>query len=248
MRAYINNESGSGKTLLASILALLYSELNPNNDIYANFHINLYDVKTDKPKVVYTKFALLPFSRIEKGNCLIILDDFYAIKNANYYSGLLAAISRKTLMEVILTIQYYTDLTKRVRKLCQYELKPELTNLDIFGKITKESRLFIEWYNEATETLMFETEIPNLYNLIFHGKLFKYSYIPENLSLYNTNETVEFGTESKLINEIAEFSIDYPDIEMNASIVCKNRTDMKRLIRDVCRLKGIENRLEPRKK
>lgn len=247
MKAYINNETGSGKTMFASILALLYSELNPNNDIYANYHINLYDIETNKLKVIYTRFSLLPFSRIEKGNCLIILDDFYAIKNADYYSGLLATLSRKTQMEILLTIQYYTDLTKRVRKLCHYEIQPTLSHLDIYDKITEKSELFLKWYRESTDTLLFETKISNIYDLLNYGKRFVFTYIPDDLPLYDTNETVEFGTESKLITEIAEFSENFPDVEMNASIVCKNRTDMKRLISQVCKVKGIENKLDFKK-
>lgn len=241
MKAYINNETGSGKTLFSSILALLYSELNPTCKIYANYHINLYDKETNKPKVIYTQFSLLPFSEIEKGNCLIILDDFYAIKNADYYSGILAVLSRKTKMEIILTIQYYTDLTKRVRKLCHFEIQPFISNLDIYENITEKSTLNLKWYRESNETLILDFYMSNIYNLLNYGKNFDYTYIPKEMNLYNTNEVVSFGTESKLIKEVAKFSNNFSDVEMNCSIISKNRTEMKRLINQVCKLKGIEN-------
>jgi len=242
MRAYFCNDSGTGKTLASSIFALLYAELNPNNIIYANYHLNIYNNITNKNVCQYVPYSLLPFSIIENGNAMIILDDFYAIKNSDFYSSILASMSRKLDLELLLTIQYYTDITKRVRNLCQKEIMPEITNIDDKGKLTHNSELILKFYNPKSLKLEKIESIPNVLNLLLNNIKTKNIYTKGNL--YNTKEKVEFSIPSEVIEAIAKISNNFHDIEINAYIMySKNNTTLKRVINEVCKKKGILNKI-----
>lgn len=244
MKAYFNNETGSGKTLSATLFALFFAEMNPELKIYSNYHINLFNKETRECINVYTSSCLLPFSEVKKGNCLIIFDDFYAIKNADFYSGMLAVLSRKTQMDILLTIQYYTDIKKRVRELCHYEITPTVSNLDIFGKLTDKSTLNLSFYHPRTLDFLFCTAFYNVKHFLDNIKKFEFYNIFCEYPLYNTDEVPEFLTESKKIDEVAKFSNNFYDIEMNCGIIERAEGKRNRLIDKVCKKKGVKNKLK----
>ena len=146
MKAYINANTGGGKTCLTVFLARLYNELNPKNNIYANFKLNIENA-------IYSRFMFLPFSIIEKGNCMIIFDDFYALKNIEQYTSILAVLSRKVNVEILLTIQYYTMAKKELRSLCHYEFIPNCSNI-VNKKLTNESSLTFRVVNPISQKLI----------------------------------------------------------------------------------------------
>lgn len=241
MRAYINNDSGSGKTLFIAILCLLYAELNPTCHIFANFHLNIYNKKTNKKMTTFSKFGLIPYSRIEKGFCLIALDDFYALRNSDFYTSILAILSRRQFIEVYLSIQYYTDITKRVRHLCQFEIVPFLSDIQN-DFLTKESELELRFYNPKSMDLISMTTLYNILDLLENGKDFENVYVKGNL--YSTFELVEFDNYTKVIEYISEISENFDDIEVNANIYYKNERKKDKLINDCCNYKGIVNKLK----
>lgn len=219
MKAFINANTGKGKTCLCVYLARLYNYLNPNNRIYANFKLNI-------PNSVYSRFLFLPFSTIEKGNCLLIFDDFYALRNVEQYTSILAVLSRKVNVEILITIQYYTMVKKELRNLCHFEIIPHLTDIQN-KKLTNTSKLIIEMYNPITEQLISIRQINDILKLI-NG-------------YYDTNEIVKFPSERNIIQEIAQFSNDLSDVEFNTSLYTKNQATKKRVVKSVCELKNIKN-------
>ena len=110
---------GLGKTAWASLYAKQFSELNPNSNIYANYHLNLKNF-------VYTPFMFLPFSKLDKA--LIIADDFYALKNVKGFTATCVNLSRKASLDIILTGQYYTMIPKEIRTLSN-EVRPFLDKI-----------------------------------------------------------------------------------------------------------------------
>jgi len=80
-KIYFNMNTGKGKTLIASIIALLFLELHPDFHIFANFHLNIYNKKTNKSMCSFTPYGILPYTELDKGKFLIILDDFINLKN-----------------------------------------------------------------------------------------------------------------------------------------------------------------------
>ena len=111
---YILGIMGSGKTMLATIYALEYSQLHPDSNIYANYHLKL-------PHFHYTPFMFLDFSNLH--NCLIITDDFYALQNVKAFLLVMVNLSRKADIEIILTAQYYTMIPPQIRKLSNYKIE-----------------------------------------------------------------------------------------------------------------------------
>lgn len=219
MKAYINANTGKGKTCLCVYLARVYNQLNPLNTIYANFKLNI-------PNSVYSRFLFLPFSTIEKGNCMLIFDDFYALKNVEQYTSILAVLSRKVNVEILITIQYYTMVKKELRNLCHYEIIPHLTDIEN-KRLTDTSKLILEMYHPITEELLSVRQINNILELI--------------KGFYDTNEIVKFPSERNITAEIAKFSNDLSDIEFNTSLYTKNQSTKKRIIKNVCQIKNIKN-------
>lgn len=109
---------GSGKTLLATIMAYVYYKSNPNNKIYANYSLKL-------PNFVYTPNLILPFSELR--DCLLIVDDIYACQNIKGLVQVIVNLSRKNNVEVVLTAQRDIMIDKTLRILASKILKPILS-------------------------------------------------------------------------------------------------------------------------
>src|SRR3989304_5534213 len=107
-KIYINSNTGKGKTLILTIFALLYANLNPNNKIISNYHLNIYNNQTNESMCEYTKYSLLPFSKLLKGNYLVLIDDFISVKKyLKNFNSVLATLSRKTNIDVMISLHYY---------------------------------------------------------------------------------------------------------------------------------------------
>jgi hypothetical protein len=221
-KIFIDGNTGQGKTTTSIFFARLYRELFPNNIIYANFNINISNF-------IYSQFLLLPFSDIEKGNCMIIFDDTYVSKKLlSKYISILAVLSRKVNVCVIFTTQYYTMLVKENRALCHAKLIPNLTNLiNIKGKkqMSEKSELILDVFNPITE------------KYIKSFKVKKILYIVKEY--FNTNEIVKFPNESLLIKEIAKFSNDLSDVEFNLSLISNNQNQSKRMLKQILEIKDF---------
>jgi len=217
---YIDGATGKGKTTTSIFFARYYRELYPNNIIYANFKINVSNF-------IYSQFLLLPFSDIEKGNCLIIFDDTYVSKKLlSKYISVLAVLSRKVDVSVIFTIQYYAMLVRENRALCHAKLIPTITNLiNINGKkqMSNKSNLIINVYNPITEAFKKSLKIKEILSIV--------------KGYFDTNEKVKFPTETLLIQEIAKFSNDLSDVEFNLSLISNNQNQIKRMTKKILEIK-----------
>lgn len=181
---------GGGKTLLTVIYAEHYAKMNPDNPIFANFHIALQNF-------IYTPFIMLPFSQLKK--CLIIADDFYALKTAEGLIEVITCYSRKRNIDIILTTQYYSDIKLKLRTLCHnlIEVKYDKINDILYiANLDKNNHVFKYLVKNAVST---------------YGKL------------YDTEEVVEFPTDRKMEIEILKNSKSIEDLEVNCSMVWKNR-------------------------
>ena len=62
---YALGTMGDGKTLFATHYALKYNKLNPDNTIYANYHLNIKNF-------VYTPYMFMPLDNLH--NSLVICE------------------------------------------------------------------------------------------------------------------------------------------------------------------------------
>lgn len=217
MKAFINAPTGHGKTALSVIFALIYRKDNTKNPIYANFQI-------DVNNFIYTQFGFLPFSEIKKGNSLIVLDDFGNLDDTKTYSVYLATICRKTNTQMLLTIQYYTQIPKILRELCDYEIIPYLTNLkynEIKGKyeMTNKTKLIYTSFNPISQDFISMKLINNPLELIKNK--------------YDTTELVDIPNERLIKQEILKFSKNIRDIELNLSIYTKDKRKYVRMLKEL---------------
>jgi len=222
MKAYIEGFTGTGKTALSVFFSRLYREYNPLFTIYSNVKLNI-------EKVIYTQFGYLPFSKIKKGNCMILLDDYGNLDNTKNYSTYLSTIARKTNTQIILTIQYYTQITKAIREMCDYRILPSLTNLIYDSnkgmyQMTELSDLIYKSYKPISDKLISSKKIPKILEKV-NG-------------YYDTKELVDIPNERIIKEEIAKYSNDLRDVELNVCIYTKNNKKQRDIIQEICESKG----------
>ena len=235
-KLYINSNTGKGKTLILSLLALLFIDLFPEYTIIANFHLNIFDKKTKKSKCIYSKYSLLPFSELKKGKFLVLIDDFISVKkDLQNFGSILGTLSRKLNVLVYISLHYYTHLSLENRMLFNYELIPTLFKIKN-GKLTESSKAKVECYE--TSSLELHYKFP-LYNLL---ELVKGNYTCNNVyvkgQLYDTYELVSFTNERLIIKEIANWSNNIDDIEQNINLITKSKTRYKYLLKEVKNFKN----------
>ncbi len=223
IKAYIVGNTGCGKTALLVFFARLYREKFPNNEIWNNLNLNI-------PNCKYTEFGFLPSSKFLKGNKLILFDDIINLSNLKAYQEFLAVISRKTNTSIIMTCQYYTDIDKKLRRLCHAEIIPKLTNLVYnrelgCNRLTEKSVLIYDVYNP--ETLEYKTthSISNILSVIKNA--------------YNTNEIPKRPSERIIKEEILKYSHNLDDLEFNISVYSKNTRKQASLLKELCEIKGF---------
>jgi hypothetical protein len=242
-KLYINSNTGKGKTLLASLLALFFLETHINFKVISNYKLNIYNKKTNKSMCEYTKFGLLPFSKLTKGNYLIIIDDFKAVKQyLKNFGSILAILSRKLNVYVIITLHYYTHMIKENREMFNQEVQIELTKLQYNPKkhqieLTDKSNLkaiFIE------PNSLFESKKQIFRNVL---RFVKGNIALNNVyikgKLYNTYEIVEFANQRKIIQEISNFSNSINDLEQNIGLFTSNKREYKSIFNKLMIEKGF---------
>lgn len=194
---------GSGKTLFSTLYALEYSRKNPNNKIYANYSIK------NIQNFIYSKFGFLPFS--ELNDCLIILDDFLAVKqNLQGYLQIIANSSRKNDIDIILTAQYYTFIPPSIRILSK----------SIAVRYFKNCDTLLVHVEREPQSLKFDSyKIGNAVKLAQDH--------------YDTREIVSFATESDYIAEILKISKNREDIERNVALFTQSEEKRKKILQKI---------------
>jgi hypothetical protein len=189
---------GAFKTSTATIFARAYSEKNAASKIYANFHLLL-------PNSIFTPFMFLPYSQLDK--CLIIADDFYALKNVEGFIAVIVNMSRKLSIDAILTCQYYTMIPKQLRELSTVIISPK--------------------YFPDLKTLKLNCDFKDFQSIML---------IEDPISLckdyYDTTEIVEFPTLSKIKAELLKISKNKDDYELNVQLYTRNKAERKELMRE----------------
>lgn len=199
---------GKGKTLFAVNCAKSFIENNKSNIVYANFKINM-------ERCVFSPFMFFRLADLE--NCLIIIDDIYALPNLVNVIQVIVNMSRKKNIFVIITGQYYAMLSKMLRSL--------LCNVKLQLNDDKSKMYCILYFYDD------------------NNKIIKFEYIInhpiENVqNLYNTNEVVKIPLEEDIIREICRFSNDDKDIKTNISLYTKDKRKQKAMYKDI---KGMKD-------
>lgn len=135
---------GSGKTLFATICAVMYAKENPDSKIYANYKIKNLD------NFIYNPFLYIPFS--ELNNAILIIDDIYALKNLKGLTQVIVNISRKKQIYVLMTAQYYTMIPKQIRTVSNVEFRPlydKVNDILYIRGITKQGEILDYRFNNA---------------------------------------------------------------------------------------------------
>ena len=209
----------SGKTLTATAISKEYRDNNKNDKIYANYHLKLKNF-------IYTPFFILPFSELH--DCLIIADDFFALKNSQALLETIVLLSGKNDITVILTSQYYSDFIPKIRVLankfgfCLYLKEKDLLLVDYSHRENNERNPF---------DFMFEQEC----------NLFQFEKAVETLKdLYDTKEPVKVSTDNLIIREIINMCDNLDDIDVNVSNCFKSISKREKILNKIIKEKGIK--------
>ena len=201
------NERGTGKTSFATSYALKYSEKYPNNMIYANYHLKLKNFE-------YTPYMVLPFSKMK--DCLIIADDFYALECQKGFTKVISNFSRKTDIDIIITVQYYTAIPPNIRT----QSILTLVNIDKENEILYIT--FIKRKYNPFNLSEFETLVSYHYEKDIFKKIGK---------IYDTKEIVKFSSERKVCQEILRISKTNDDIYDNIELYADTMTKRNRYVK-----------------
>lgn len=247
-KIYFNMNTGKGKTLIASIFALLFLELHPNFKVFSNFHLNIWNKKTHEKMTIFTPFGVLPYSELDKGSFLIILDDFINLKNwLQNFTKIIAVLCRKELIYTYITLHYYTHLVKENREIFNLEAIPNITNL-IFNpkthrlELSNKSKIKVYFYDSNTLQFKYKKTFYNILRLINNEFNFENVYInPKELNgvLYNSFEVVNTPNERLILNEVEKWSKNLTDIEKNIDAITKNKKTYKDYVKELKNRKGF---------
>lgn len=221
MKAYICGNTGTGKTALVSYFAQFYREINPTFPIYANMNLNISNT-------IYTEYGFLPSDKVILGNCLVIYDDIIQIENLKPLINFLAVFCRKTNTDILITCQYYTDVSRKVRYLCHYELEPRLTNLvRVKGieRLTPESELIFSKYNPETLNFLGKHRISNILSVV--------------KDCFDTTEIPKIPYERHIVKEIKKFSNSLDELEFNVGLYTKDKRKQEKIIKEIRFDKGF---------
>ena len=202
--------TGEGKTLAIVLKVKELLKKDPTRHAYGNLHINL-------PNCHFTPIMFLPFDKLE--SCIIVYDDVSTQELLERFIGVLANRSRKKLVDLIFTCQYYTMIPRKIRRIIDYRLFP---SLDL-----KNDKLIVKTVQKGRGMLSPE---------IYHDVI---KYIKKT-KIYDTNEVVDDPTESEVIAEIVRISETPRDIEKNLMIYSGNRAERKTLYKEIYELKGFD--------
>ena len=226
MKLYITNNTGAGKTSLGVYLAYKYRyefKASYNNPIYSTIKLNI-------PNSIYTPYMLLPYSKILKGKCLILIDDIVNLKNANPIIELLAILSRKTDIDIIITSQYdKIDVEKKIRQLCHFHIKVELQ-----GKKIKDS----DFYEQHGTNLIQYIFLPDD-KVLQDIKVVKDIFVKIN-GLFDTNEVPPRLTDRIKKQEILSISNDIETLEFNCDMLYRDKRKALKVLKELMEIKGFD--------
>lgn len=236
MTVYYSTEvMGKGKTLFASYLALIFLKTFPNGTIYSNHH--LFASSLDKRKYLYLKEKLkisdwdiidkhvnylpnfiwspalvFPVSLLDKSDgVFIIVDDCVSIKDFDLFTRVMSSYSRKLDVQFVITGQYYTDVSKKIREISTYKYKPNLMDDG-----TLEVKL--------TERIDDDTYLNHFR---------KIKNMTDFYDLYDTNEVVAPLIDTALQQEIKKHVRDKADLEMVLRMYYGNKTERKQVKKEL---------------
>jgi len=200
----ITSQMGKGKTLLMSLYALEYSKQYKNNMIYANYSLDLKNF-------IYTPYLFLPFSKLQ--NCLLLIDDIYALQNLSSFVSVVVNMSRKMDIHILVSAQRRTMIIPLIRSLGNmYEVEYD-KELDI---------LVVKEYQDS---INFEEKDIRFFGIKNAVKTVK--------DIYNTNEIVKFATKTAIKKEILKYSKNKEDLELNVAIFTKSETKSTKLVKEL---------------
>lgn len=201
---------GGGKTLWAVIYAYMWSLKHPDGHIWANFRINLKNAH-------YTPLMFMQFDKLK--DCLIIIDDFRALRNFSRFSILITNISRKKNIEVILTAQYNKHIPLEMRTLTDGKIVPSYSKRsgNLFFKIKRKNKPVVKMY------------IPRAVSISKAHKL------------YDTNEIVAIPIPSLIRKELLRISQNKRDLEINLYYFIGSEVKREKLFKELCKKKGWIN-------
>jgi len=218
----IDANVGSGKTAFSVFHSLYFAQLNPNAKIYSNFNYNegLFKFFGYKiPNFVYTPYFVLPISEIiEAETTLIIIDDLKSAEILRYLITMIASMSRKVKLDIIMTAQDYTMFEAVLRRVSTY-------SVDLI-------------YNEFNDKLLVKLIINNESKPIeFSIRDMSYYVFP----YYDTKQVVSIITKSRIIKEILRLCKNKKDIDDNIEYIFgSNKTIMTEVKRKIYRKKGYD--------
>jgi len=202
--------TGEGKTLAIVLKIRELLKKNPYRQVYANFHINL-------PNCHFTPVMFLPFDDLK--DCIIAYDDVSSQEVLERFIGVCANRSRKKRMELMFTCQYYSMIPRKVRRIIDYRIFPELDKK-----------------NDTLRVQILQKKVGLLKPEIYHDVI---KYVKKT-EIYDTEEVVDDPTESEVIAEIVKISNTPRDIEKNLMIYTGNKAERKALYKEIYELKGFD--------
>lgn len=231
MKIIVLNNTGRGKTLIASELALYILNEKKYYKSIGNFHLNIFSNKTNELLHEYTQFGFLPHQKILSGKFLLILDDYISVKQLlRNFNSILARLVRKVDIDVIIIAHYYTHIEKETRELFDYIIEVELKNLNKEkNRLTNKSIAKTYWFNPINYT-PYNKELKKtktFYNILECLKPHKYKnvYVNPNYRngmLYDTFEIVKEALPSTKEKELLKWSNSKTDLEQNIKLLYKS--------------------------
>lgn len=188
---------GSGKTLAGTILSKEYEINNKNSQIYSNVKLKLNNFN-------YTPFMILPFEKLQ--NCLLFIDDYYALRTAEAFITVLVNLSRKKDISIIITIQYYTMLPKLIRTL-----------------VDKLGYCFYDKYSDIL-SIVFVPQETEGYLIEQQETFFCLKAVESYKQFYDTKQPVEWLLDDYIVREILKICKTRKDIDLNLQMFFKNST------------------------
>lgn len=222
---YSDDIYGSGKTAFAVYHSLLFNQYNPKAYIYSNIDFNkelfeLLEYKT--PNFVYTPYFVLPINEIKHfGTTLIIIDDIKSAEILNYLILMIGSMSRKIKLDIIITAQYYTMITRELRNLSKYKYEVMYSEIDdcLYVKLVR---------------------IDNTYLETFRIRDLKYFIFP----FYRTEQVVDIVDKNRIIKEILRICKTKKDIDTNIQYIFGSNKETKKSVkRKIYLKKGYDKSL-----
>lgn len=186
-----------------SIYALQYSKTYKNNKIYANYNLNL-------DNFIYTPYMFLPFSQLN--DCLILIDDIYALSQLNSFIAVIVNMSRKNDIHILCSAQRETMIIPLIRKL---------------------GKMYNVEYERELDLLLIEEYEDDFYNKSKSNYFFVKNAVKTVENIYNTKEVVKFSTKTQIKKEILKYSKTREDLELNVAIFTKSDIKQTKILKEL---------------